>query len=84
MEDIKEMYTSTVKREKRYRISQLVSCILLALMSIPLIKIGLYLSGIMVIIVGTVMYIKLRQLSLDRIKCWRKINDEMKKHEKIL
>ena len=81
MEEIKEMYASTVKRERKYRNTQLVMCILIALTSIPLFKIEFYISSVMVIIIGAVMYIKLRQLSLDRVKAWRKINEEIKKHE---
>jgi len=78
---MKEIYESVIKSEKKFRNTQLVLCILIALISIPLFKIHFFLSGVMIIIIGLVLYLKIRQISFDRIKAWKEIYDKVIEHE---
>jgi len=81
MKKIEEMYESVIKSEKKFRNTQLVLCILIALISIPLFKIHFFLSGTMIIIIGFVLYLKIRQISFDRVKNWKEIIEKVIEHE---
>ena len=78
IEIVEKAYEESKERERKFRNTQLVLCILIALVAIPLFKIHFFFSGVMVIIIGVVLYIKIRQISFDRLKSWEHILEVLK------
>lgn len=79
MDNIEKSYEESKKRERKYRNTQLVICIFIALISIPLFINHFFLSGIMVILIGIKLYMKIRQSSFDRLKSLERILEQFKK-----
>ncbi len=68
------------KEEKNHRLKMIIPCVLIASMAAPLFNIGYIISGVLAIIIGIVIYLKVYTNSINRHKMYEEtikiINDE--------